>query len=858
MLSRVTSLAACWLLALPGAAAERERNHVAASPPSSDPAAAAAAADLWDIAANHLEISLQQASDPTQRQVLALRLAEAWIRDRQADRALMLLDQPYLANHPALPFWRAQALAALGRFQQAADLFAAALNREHPPYADETALSLAQLQISLGQPEVALTTLQPLGKSSSPTTSTLARLWITRLAIDLKRLAEARQSLPPSDSCPPNFRAHVRWTEAQLLLAEQQPHAARDLFQSLLAEPRGLSVELYHSAAVGLAQAFVQANQPDDAVKFLLDFIQSHPDSPELAALFAWLELLLPAKPTLTDPILAKLLQWLPPAQVPAAGPLPLLSGGAQSAYPLALSPDDDRAACAMYLRAKGLRQTGVPAAQFEARRLLNRMRWDYPGHFLTVPSLLESARDWFASNRAPLAFALLDTIRESAPALSDQGAAAFLEAKLAYEQGDLALAAARFDEAAKLLEGERARTAAFNAAVARLRDDPGAPVLVHADIVDPALQADLQLEQALVKPDPAARRAALEEFLAQHHSHPRAAEARLGAAEAALSTPQPDRSFARAQLETLNTESFPNPPSAARLAAVSLRIADLDPDSDAAIAMAKQVMADFAGQPVAQQALLVLGRKWFENRNYNDARMALEKFAANCPQPDQAQAAWLLAARSAALVPTVQSRREALILFDQVIRANRSLAAAAKLEKARVLIDLNRLGEAESFLAEWFRTLEATSPLYLPCGLLLGESIYAQGSQRADSLRAALAVYDQLLGRVQRPSADFNRIQFLRGRALEQLADPADPTRTQEKQAFSAYYSVLETAAPPPEWHYFELSGFRALTLLEKSARWQAAVACARKIASFQGPRAQEAAQRAEQIQLQQMIWDD
>jgi hypothetical protein len=68
----------------------------------------------------------------------------------------------------------------------------------------------------------------------------------------------------------------------------------------------------------------------------------------------------------------------------------------------------------------------------------------------------------------------------------------------------------------------------------------------------------------------------------------------------------------------------------------------------------------------------------------------------------------------------------------------------------------------------------------------------------------------------------------------------------------------VLEIDTAPAEWHYFELCGFRALALLEKARRWPAAVACARKIASFKGPRAEEAEARASQLQLKHMIWED
>ena len=170
----------------------------------------------------------------------------------------------------------------------------------------------------------------------------------------------------------------------------------------------------------------------------------------------------------------------------------------------------------------------------------------------------------------------------------------------------------------------------------------------------------------------------------------------------------------------------------------------------------------------------------------------------------------------------------------------------------------MNRLVEASAFLRKWFDGLKSSDALHLPCGLLLGEAVYAQGGARPDSLQEALAVYDKLLVHADDDPAVFNRIQYLRGRTLEQIPEAKDPTRKREKEAFIAYYSVLETTSPPAEWHYFELCGFRALTLLENAGRWPAAIACAKKIASFKGPRGEEAAAHASQLQLKHMIWED
>jgi hypothetical protein len=90
----------------------------------------------------------------------------------------------------------------------------------------------------------------------------------------------------------------------------------------------------------------------------------------------------------------------------------------------------------------------------------------------------------------------------------------------------------------------------------------------------------------------------------------------------------------------------------------------------------------------------------------------------------------------------------------------------------------------------------------------------------------------------------------------LEQLPDEKDPAKKREKQAFQAYHSVLETTTAPQEWEYFERCGFRALALLEKAQRWQAAISVAKKIASFKGPRAEEAANRASLLDLKYPVW--
>ena len=843
------------LLALPGDLSGRGEDPVLRKGED------ALASGLWEMAALHFNECLTGKNlPPAEKAHVAIRLAEAWIRDGKPAEALTLLGQAFVSPSPEVPFWKGQALAGLGRFTDAIGTLAPVLADSKALHRNEAGFTMANLHLALGQPETARSVLATLARSSDEGLAVKARLQQVEILLDLGRAADARQTMPALSAVSPEDRALATFLEANLLLAEGHPAEAATGFQSLIDQPTGQSLRHYHSAAVGLTDAFSAAGFRDDATNFLLSFIQDHPASPLLEEMFRRLLDGLPQSPDPTDPILDRLDHWITPSDIPATAAINSLERRTTAPAP-GTTPTNDLLAFSIFTRAAALHRIQSPSARAESRRLLTRLRLENPNHFLARQALLLTARWALDDGATERAFAILDTLRETARSPELRGEAAFLKARATALGGDKGPAIRLFEEAAKSLAENEAQTARINAAILRLTGSSGAamPVVQPDRPLDPALTADLELERALSSGTPAAAKSAISEFLTRHPDHPRVPEARFAAAEAALASPSPDLAFARAQLEIITaTPEAAATLSAPRIAMLKLHLADLAKDSAAAIAAAKSFLTQFPDDPAAAESSLVLGRNLFQTRNYNDARLVLEKLAVSDTDPGRAQAAGLLAARSAALVPTSQSRQEALILVDKVIQTNGNLAAIAMLEKARLMIDMNRLAEASAFLRKWFDSLNKSDPLHLPAGLLLGEAIYAQGSINPTSLTEALGVYDQLLGHADKQPAVFNRLQYLRGRTLEQIPDDKDPAKKHEKQAFAAYYSVLETTTPPAEWHYFELCGFRALALLEKAERWPAAIACAKKIASFKGPRAQEAATRASQIQLKHMIWED
>jgi TolA-binding protein len=824
---------------------------------------------LWEVAELHFRECLADRSLTAEaKSTILVRLAESLIRAGNPTEALELLGQSAVTNHPENPFWKAQALAGQNHFSEAAGIFFELLANPASPHRIETGFTLASLQMALGQADAALGSLAKIIPEADAATLAEIQIYRVEILLDLKRVADARQAMPSAQAIAVPDRPLAAFLEAQLLLHEGRPADAEAGFQALVNHPQGQSLTRHHLAAIGLADAIAAQGSPDAAAKSLLAFLEGHTDSPVLDAIFQRLLQWLPEKPAATDPILEQVGQWITPPVLPVTGPIataPTDTGSAAAgAWPTYTAPNEltDLLAFSIYTRAVGLHRTATPESRGEAKLLLHRLLVENPGHPAAGRGLYQLARWCLDTGSIDQAFSILDTFRDTAKSPALQGEAAFLKARVACLNGDSKHAIQLFDEAALALTGDQARSAKLQAAIARLRSgDLKGTTLIQQQggPPDTALEADIELERALSATPASASRSALEQFLTRFPDHARAPEARLAAMEAALASIPPDIAFAKAQSEILSAAAeksvaLPDP----QLALARLHLSDLSNDSAAAIAAAQSIIDTYPAAPAAAEAALTLGRNLFQTGSYNPARLVLEKLAAADTNPARAQAAWLLAGRAAALGGTPQSKEEALILFDKAIETQGPVSSIAALEKARHLIDIYRLAEASAFLAKWTKTLPADDPLHLPAGLLLGEALYAQGSGNPASLVEALAVYDKLLAHAKTQPALFNRLQYLRGTTLEQLPDEKDPAKKREKQAFQAYHSVLETTTPPAEWEYFERCGFRALALLEKAERWPVAITVAKKIASFKGPRAEEAATRASQLQLKHMIWED
>jgi tetratricopeptide (TPR) repeat protein len=821
----------------------------------------ALANQLWEVAGHHFQASLEDESlDVASRPSVSIRLAESLLRAGSNESALEMLRRSEVADHPETTFWQAQALTRQHRYQEALTLLLERQAGPDLPYRMESILSAANLHLLLGRPQEALDLLSSLPTVVSDPMSLRLVLRQIEILLDQNRIADARAQFPNLQQLPPYLAMQGRLLEAQLLLAEDLPQEAALRFQSILSTHPENNTRMRHLAALGYCDSLLDQGKSSEASTFLCDWIQKQPDSPVLGLMLERLIPLLPPPSTANHPAWDLLADWSPDPAVPTTGVIASWDTGAEGALPVVTTarPHQNLIAHALYAQALGWISSPLPQAPAHVRHITRRLLAELPAHPCTGRILLALARKSLAMGEVECAFDQLDALLHSAAAAEIRGESGFVKAIAHWQQGKATLASDAFLHAAEHLDSHHAEAARFNALLIQSiqhREDDTSLVPIALEI-DPVHTADLTLERALAAPTPEERLPQLDHFLSQYASHPRVAEARLAAVDAALSLVPPDLPLARSQLDAIDAMPIEARYSPGRVALATLRVHDLQRDSEAVIRLASAFLKDRPETPETAAITFLLGRNLYQTEKYNDARLALERLASTDGNTPQAQACWLLSARAATMVATQQSKQEAAMLFDKAIAIAGPLSAIARLEKARLLVDMSKPMEAETLLANWFSTLAAEDPLYLPAGFLLAESIRSQNTPKA--LENAMIIYDKLVTRVELEPAARHRLQYVRGLTFEQMGTPDSPSTKRIREAFVAYYSVLESDTPPEEWYYFELCGFKALGMLIDSGRWPAAIACSRRIASFQGPRAKEAADIASQLQLKHQVWED
>ena len=412
-----------------------------------------------------------------------------------------------------------------------------------------------------------------------------------------------------------------------------------------------------------------------------------------LDAIFQRLLQWLPEKPTATDPILEQLAQWITPPVLPAIGPIAATPTATETrpsaAWPVAPNRTT-RPTCSPIRStpvASACTASALPKHGPKPAACSPACGSNFPITRCASRALFQQARWSLDDGNVDQAFAILDTLRDTAKSPALKGEAAFLEARAAYQNGDPKHAIQLFDEAALALTGTEAQNRQPQAAIVRLRTATSRASPSSSRKARRRTTSSKRIsnwKERCPPRLPEAARTAIEEFLSRFPDHPRAAEARLAAAEAALAIAPPDLPFARPQLDTLAAAPGESAccPAASPWPASTSRIFPMTPPPPSP--PPRRSSTPIRPTPPPPKPRSCSAAIFSRSGSYNHARLVLEKLAASDTDPARAQAAWLLAARSAALVRTSQSKQEALILFDKAIEAKGPVGSIASLEKAR------------------------------------------------------------------------------------------------------------------------------------------------------------------------------
>jgi len=826
------------------------------------------------------------------RTFVTIALTEALIRssitpqgsDEQATEALQLLESKEVKDHSSAPIWKAEALAALGHYQDAE----AALStiKENNPRYRETQLARTRILIALHRTEHALKLLTELSQTTtkaSSYTQNSAQLLAAEIQINDGKFDEARLWLEKMDSQNPAITQLREYLKARLALTENKTADAISpdaisLFQSLVTEPDNLSKPIYSACILGLADAFTANKQTDEAIATLEDYITKHPNSAILLPVFQRLDHLLQPDLPADHASMQKLISWSGQS-TPAENALYIVGDRSDAirTYQPAPSEHDNLVALSLYLRSKLLARSKDADKNQQALALLTRLRSLHPAHTLpptelylqlASASLIETAEIQLKRKQPQLAAFTLASLEKVAfsPILKDQ--ASFLLGLLLSKETKYEEALASFNFARESSEQEIATAADINTGIAALLSS-------KLDVFDQILKstsqssvrAALELERALWKcqNNDISGRADLETFIMSHLGHSRENEARMALAAACVDIMPADIILSNAQLDMISPR-LPDASSQYGISRIRIRAKELTQDWSDAAEVAETFMRDFPDSHHIPSVMLKQGQAYYNNEDFNQARRIFQTINDRFPDSPFSPVASFYTAMAARLGGTTQAREESVGLFQKIIDTKQPLAEEARIQQSRVLIDLRRYPEAEASLKPLLSPQKTSKKIstaqHHDAGILMADSYHRQATDNPKKyapakFEQAIAIYDNLLAVEDLPLAKSNHIHYLRGQTLESMNHRAE--------ALDSYYNIIAQSNAPAgneaheiEWFWFYRCGFKALSMLEEDKRWDAAVKLARRIASFNGPRAEEASKRANNLAKQHMIWED
>src|SRR2546423_1986522 len=254
----------------------------------------------WDTVVGRLEEGVPQVAGMRQRKVLKgeltpadkktalAKLGEALLASGEPEEALKVLEDPTLQDLPASSLWRAQALALLGRWNDALPLYQKLASQSPSPFRS-TAL--------FGEAE-ALRALQRFDEASQlfatllgdPQWNDRAQLRSIELLLEKRDNAGARRILDKARPTTLGDKKEKRYLQGRLEAQLNHHERAIELYQTILRRPEGASRAVLIATLCATAESHLQLQTPETGDDALEDFIEHQPTDPELPIIFEKLD----------------------------------------------------------------------------------------------------------------------------------------------------------------------------------------------------------------------------------------------------------------------------------------------------------------------------------------------------------------------------------------------------------------------------------------------------------------------------------------------------------------------------------------------------------------------------------------
>lgn len=759
-------------------------------------------------------------------------LAECQLRAGQPEAVLATTADPAAAGMPDGRFWRALALARLGRPAEAQELLADLCADPAYPRQTEAVFTRAGALAALADNARALELLRPWQTAAREETAMRARLWSSEFHLQLRQWDAALQTLGTAAKAPARFANFVRYQEARALLGKGELAEAGKAFRALMAGARSVSRGLQHAASLGLVRVLDAEKKPAEALAVLETLIGGSPmpDAAVLEAAFLDFERL-----------------NVPPSRE-AAGPSPEAAGFLKN---WRASEDPAMRWRATLAAAAAEDAAGNPAAALKICQELAAL--EGPAQ-LKATALVRAAALLARQGSNAEAIPLLQQASTLSPEPELRLLALWLQGKSEFETSRWGPASESFAATVRQATDPATRTAAaFNAALAGMRArsaDSAALALLEG--AQPPVLAHFEVERGLYLASQGAPSATelLQPAADATPPHPRRLDALLALADLAITADPPRHDEAAARLKAA-AEAAASPLDRERTGLVALRLEEAAGRLDAFAAAAEKWLTDFPASPHRAALRMRLGEMWFRRQDMAKARKQFETIATEQPGSPLVEAANFWTGRAALLSLGTTGPQEARAAWEKVWANGGPLRFEARMQQIQLSRDSGSTADALQLLKELLEAKPAPDDLTRWRALCIQGEIIARQPEPAERQKA-LASFETVI--TSGTAAWKRQARTRMGSVMLQWG--------QDTAAMDTWHKALEdlpgAGAADEECHWTYTAGMRLVALLQKQARHEDALRVVLKLSNLPAPRGQQAAKMASSIALENHIYTE